>query len=261
MSNLNSKSIQLDNLNVHYLTGGYGEPIVIVHGGGSGSSSWLQTAENLSKSHTIYAPDLPGFGDTGSTGNKFNLLDFVSFIEHFSNSLGLESFSLIGHSIGGYIAAQYALHFPKKVRRLILVGSLGLGREIALWVRVLSSAIFRKGLGQPLLKILSIICKIAHLLNLRFKCLIPFYQLKMDIGKNITNLKGQTIVLMNKLSELIMPTLIIWGANDNIVPFKHAYAAAQVIPKCEVHVFEDCSHSVQSQKAGDFSELLSRFLG
>ena len=69
------------------------------------------------------------------------------------------------------------------------------------------------------------------------------------------------MVLLNRLSEIVMPTLLIWGARDGIVPARHAYAAARVIPECKLHVFEGCGHSVYKQKVQEFSQLLVDFLG
>ena len=74
-------------------------------------------------------------------------------------------------------------------------------------------------------------------------------------------LKGQTTVLLNRLSELMMPTLLVWGARDGVVPVSQAYAAAELIPDCQLHVFEDCGHSVYKQNVQDFSRLLTGFLG
>jgi pimeloyl-ACP methyl ester carboxylesterase len=81
----------------------------------------------------------------------------------------------------------------------------------------------------------------------------------MELGNMITSFHGQTTILLDSLSALLVPTLVIWGAKDGIVPVKHAYAAAQVIPNCQVHVFEDCGHRVHQQRVDDFSSLLTRF--
>ena len=74
-------------------------------------------------------------------------------------------------------------------------------------------------------------------------------------------LQGQTIVLLNRLSELIMPTLLVWGTRDGIVPARHAYTAAEVIPDCQLHVFEGAGHSVYKHRVQEFSQLLAGFLG
>jgi pimeloyl-ACP methyl ester carboxylesterase len=87
----------------------------------------------------------------------------------------------------------------------------------------------------------------------------PLPRTKMELGNMITNYSGQTTVLLDKLSTLMMPTLVVWGARDGIVPVRHAYTAAQVIPNCQLHVFEDCGHVIYRQKVDDFSDLITRF--
>jgi pimeloyl-ACP methyl ester carboxylesterase len=76
----------------------------------------------------------------------------------------------------------------------------------------------------------------------------------------MTTFREQATVLVNQLSELMVPTLLVWGANDSIVPVSNAYDAAQLIPDCQLHVFEDCGHSVYKQKVKEFSHLLTTFL-
>ena len=75
------------------------------------------------------------------------------------------------------------------------------------------------------------------------------------------SIKGQTTVLLHQLTRLVMPTLLVWGAKDGIVPVKHAYAAANVIPDCQIHIFEDGGHHIHNQNIKEFSRLLVSFLG
>ena len=82
----------------------------------------------------------------------------------------------------------------------------------------------------------------------------------MNLGKSMSTLREQTTVLVNRLSELMMPVLLVWGANDSIVPVSQAYAAARLIPDCRLHVFEGCGHSVYKQEVEEFSHLLTEFL-
>ena len=82
----------------------------------------------------------------------------------------------------------------------------------------------------------------------------------IDMGKKMTTLKGQTTVLFNRLSELLVPTLLVWGVRDSIVTVSHTYAAAKIIPDCQLHVFENCGHSIYRQQVQAFSQLLVRFL-
>jgi pimeloyl-ACP methyl ester carboxylesterase len=259
-NNIHSKRIKLGNLNIRYFTGGQGEPLIVIHGGGDGARAWLENAAALSKNYSVYIPDLPGFGHSQSANDRFHLPEYVAFIEDFSSTLGLDSFHLIGHSIGGGIAIHYALKFPQKVKGLVLVSSWCLGIEAALWVRLLSHPALCQSLGEAGIAVLKGVKWLARLFYAPFKFANPVTRVKMDIGKTMITLRGQTTVLQDRLSELTMPTLLVWGSGDRIVPAAHAYAAAELIPDCQLHIFEGCGHSVYRQRAGEFSQLLANFL-
>jgi pimeloyl-ACP methyl ester carboxylesterase len=259
-NNIHSKKITVGNLNIRYFTGGQGDPLVIVHGGGDGARAWLKNAEHLSKYYTVYLPDLPGFGRSQSANGRFHLLEFVDFVENFSSALGLDSFYLIGHSIGGGIALHYALKFPGKVKGLVLVSSWCLGIEAALWVRLLSNPALSQSLGEAGIAVLRGVKWLVRLFYAPFRFANPITRIKMDIGKTMVTFRGQTVVLQDRLCELTMPTLLVWGDGDNVVPAAHAYVAAELIPDCQVRVFEGCGHNVYKQKMEEFSQLLFRFL-
>ena len=261
VNNMHSMKMKVGKLDIHYLTGGHGDPLVVIHGGGDGATSWLQNVEELSRYYTVYVPDLPGFGRSQAMSDRFDLSEFTSFVEDFSHNLGLKRFHLVGHSLGGGIALQYALKFPQKITRLVLVSSMCLGKELALWVRFLSHSALAKSLGEAGIAVLKAVIWLVKLFYAPFEFINPLSRVKMTIGKSMTTVKGQTTVLLNRLSGLEVPTLLVWGARDGIVPVSHAYAAAELIPDCQLHVFEDCGHSVYKQNVQDFSRLLTRFLG
>jgi 4,5:9,10-diseco-3-hydroxy-5,9,17-trioxoandrosta-1(10),2-diene-4-oate hydrolase len=258
-NSIRSKKIEVGSLNIRYFAGGQGEPLVIIHGGGDGARVWLDNAEELSKYYNVYIPDLPGFGRSQSANDRFRLPEFVRFVEDFSSALGLNSFYLMGHSIGGGIALHYALKSPQKVKGLVLVSSWCLGIEAALWVRLLSHPALCRSLGEAGIAVLKGVKWLARLFFAPFKFANPPTHVKMDIGKTMITLRGQTTVLQDRLCELTMPTLVVWGAGDRIVPAAHAYVAAELIPDCQLHIFEGCGHSVYKQRVEEFSQLLARF--
>jgi len=259
VNTIHSKQIKVGKLDTHYFTAGDGEPLVVVHGGGAGAEAWLQNVTRLCERFRVYIPDLPGFGRSQPMDGDYGMPEFVQFLEDFTHSLGLKRFHLVGHSVGGGIALDYALKFPYKVSKLVLVSSMCLGKEIALWVRVLSSSVFFRSLGVAGVAVLKAIKWLVNLVYAPLKFVNPLPQAKMNLGVSMSTLKEQTTVLVNRLSELMTPTLLVWGANDSIVPVSQAYAAAQVIPDCQLHVFENCGHSVYRQKAQEFTQLLTRF--
>jgi len=153
---------------------------------------------------------------------------------------------------------HYALKYPDKINRLVLISSLCLGKEIALWARFLTPLIC--AISEATLSILKAVRWLGRLFHVPFEFVNPLSQVKIGIGKRIMTLKGQTTVLLSRLSELLVPTLLVWGTKDSIVPVSHAYAAAQLIPDCQLHVFKGCGHSVYKQKVQEFSQLLVEFL-
>ena len=257
---IRNEYIRVGKLDIHYLTGGQGEPLVVVHGGGAGAEAWLQNMVRLCERFRVYIPDLPGFGHSQPMDGDYGMPEFVQFLEDFTHSLGLKRFHLVGHSVGGGIALDYALKFPYKVSKLALVSSMCLGKEIALWVRVLSSSVFFRSLGVAGVAILKAIKWLVNLVCAPLKFVNPLPQAKMNLGVSMSTLKEQTTVLVNKLSELVTPTLLVWGANDSIVPVSQAYAAVRLIPDCQLHVFKGCGHSVYKQRVKEFSHLLTTFL-
>jgi pimeloyl-ACP methyl ester carboxylesterase len=244
---------------VSYLTGGVGKNLIIVHGGGDGSRSWSQNAQELAKHYHLFIPDLPGFGQSQTKDNRFSIADSVEFIENFANSLGLDRFYLVGHSIGGGISLNYALKYPQKVTRLILISSWCLGKEIGLWIRYLSQPIFLNTLGNMIIPFFNIARWIADRLSFK-NYSSPLVPIQLDMGRTLMGLKGQTQIMLDRLSELIMPTMIVWGAKDAIVPASQAFEAEPFIKRCEVKVFTECGHSVYKQNIPEFTRAIKIFL-
>lgn len=264
MNKIHSKHILIDGLDIHYLSGGHGNPLLIIHGGSDGAKAWKDTISELAKSYTIYVPDLPGWGSSQPLDGDYYIPELVEFVDRFLQSLGLKSFYLMGHSLGGGIALTYTLRFPEKVEKLVLVSSLCLGKEIALWVRVLTISRTGHAIGRAIHAVLrgvkwfvdSILEPLWHV-----KFANPVSLISLTLGRKVANSRQQIMVLADRLSELTVPTLVVWGAKDPILPVSQAYAAAQLIPNCQVKVFENGGHSVYRQELMEFSQILGGFLG
>ncbi len=261
MSKIQSKTINIDGLDVHYYTAGQGEPLVVIHGGGGDARTWWDNITELSKQYTVYAPDLPGYGGSQPLDGDYFIPELSEFLDKFAAKLGLENFNLVGHSLGGGIALSFALKSPHRIRKLVLVSSLCLGREIAFWVRLLSVPALMRSVGALSLAVLKgMKWLIMRMLN-PAQIIMPLSPASVYVGGSITTFRQQTLVLENRLSEVRVPTLLVWGAKDPIVPVKHAYAAARAIPDCRVKVFENCGHNVHRDKLKQFSDTIHGFLG
>lgn len=259
MNSIDSKKVKIDGRDVHYFTAGQGDPLLVIHGGGGDARTWLNNIAALSENYTVYVPDLPGFGESQPLTGDYYIPELAEFVDSFSNNLGLERFHLVGHSLGGGVALNYALESPQKIRKLVLVSSLCLGKEIALWVRLMS--IPGRAIGSALLAVLRGVKWLVKTMLLPVEFVMPFSRASVDLGSSITTLREQTLVLANRLSELMVPTLVVWGEKDSIVPVRHAYAAAQLIPDCQLKVFAGRGHDIHRDEINEFSRLLTGFLG
>jgi len=258
---IHKKRIKIGELDIHYLTGGQGTPLIVIHGGSGGAKAWLKNMAELAANYTVYAPDLPGFGHSQPIDGDYYIPELAEFVDKFSQALGLDSFHLMGHSFGGGIVLHYALEFPQKIKKLVLVSSLCLGKEIALWVRLLSNCVICRGMTAAAMTLLRSVKWLIELTLSPIEFVVPYSRFTLSLGKKITTFKEQTTVLFQRLSEVLVPTLVVWGEKDPIVPARQAYAAAELIPDCQVKVFEGSGHSVYRDEVAEFSRVLTKFLG
>ena len=256
---LESRAVKVGGIHIRYLSGGQGDPLVIIHGCGDGAEAWLPAARELARHYTVYVPDLPGFGYSQSLRGNCHVSNFVSFTDDFSRSLYLNRFHLLGHSSGGSIALLYALRFPHRIKKLTLVSSIGLGEGVALWVRVLSSPVFARTIGEAGIAILKAAGWLSGLLHTSPRFVNSLPRARVALGTSTTTLKRRSTVPLGHVSELTMPTLLVWGSNDSIVPVSHAYATARLIPRCQLHVFEGTGHNIHRDKSEELCQLLVRF--
>ena len=131
MTTIHSNNIKINGLKIHYYTGGHGDPLLIIHGGGDSARAWKKTMATLAEDYTIYVPDLPGFGRSQELAGNYHIPEMVKFVDGFLDEIGLDNFHLMGHSLGGGIALSFALESQHKIKKLVLVNSMFLGREIA----------------------------------------------------------------------------------------------------------------------------------
>ncbi len=260
-SKIQGKTIKVGKLDVHYFTGGQGDPLVVIHGGAAGARAWLKTIEELAENYTVYVPDLPGFGHSQPIDGDYYLPELTEFVDGFASEVGLKRFHLMGHSLGGGIALSYVLKFPYKVTKLVLVSSMCLGKEIALWVRVLSMPVICRAIGKSALAVLRGVRWVVGKLFATVEFVVPISRTSIHLGSSITTLRAQTTVFLQQLSEIMVPTLVVWGAKDTILPVEQAYTAAELIPDCQVKVFAESGHSVYRENIPEFSRTLTRFLG
>lgn len=274
------KWLHVGDLRVHCLAAGEaGSPIVLLHGGGidSASLSWSPSIGPLAAGHRVFAPDFPGYGKSDKLRVAYSTPYFIDFVDAFLDALGLESASLVGLSMGGASALGLALSSPDRVERLVLVDSYGLGRDVP-W-RALSYMIVHMPVLNEFFWWLEARSEVFVKWSLRTSMCSPG-TVTPELVKEVTAMMrepgtGRAFRVWQKselewrglrtdftpwLSELRVPTLILHGAKDTLVPPAWAGRAHDRIPGSELHILPGCGHWLPRERPAEMITLVSRFL-
>jgi pimeloyl-ACP methyl ester carboxylesterase len=257
---------------------GRGPAVVLIHGVAGRSAQWTAVIESLARSCTIIAPDLLGHGESAKPRGDYSLGAHASGIRDLLVGLSIERASVVGHSLGGGIAMQFAYQFPERCQRLVLVSSGGLGDEVHLLLRAATlpgSELVLPVLAHP--RALSAAASVARglgRLGLRggpdlTEIARGYESLSTAEARNafihtvraVIDPTGQRINARDRLYlSSQMPALIIWGRRDRIIPVAHAYAANEGMPGSRLEVFDDAGHFPQLANPSRFTRVLEDFL-
>jgi pimeloyl-ACP methyl ester carboxylesterase len=257
-----SKFIEVQGLLVHYRDEGTGAPLVLLHGTGASLHTWNGWAAALSPQYRVVRMDLPGFGLTGPNRSAdYSIPAYVAFLESFRETLGLSSFALAGNSLGGEIAWSYAVAHPDRVTALILVDSAGFPIErpalvftlarIPLLSTLLAWAdpgpmvkkTLREAYGEPG-QVTPELVQRYRLLALRAG----------NRGAFVARAQAPRVDRSAQLSLLRVPTLVLWGRKDHLIPVAHASRFTEAIPGAELHLYDALGH-VPMEESGQSTAL------
>jgi 2-hydroxy-6-oxonona-2,4-dienedioate hydrolase len=270
--------VEVDGLPISYLTAGEGPPLVLLHGAGDNALDWRWVMPDLAATHRVYAPDLPGSPDSARPTADYSPAFFERFIAAFVDTLEIGPATFVGNSFGGLIALRLALSEPTRVTALVLIDSAGLGRAInpaftSVNVPGLSEAAisfwrtpvgaYQRAWGRTALLFahpprtvprewLAEQCRLA---------LSPGYlEAHTAVLRALVSPLGQREVLVNRLSSLKIPTLVVWGARDRVFPESQARDAAARLHEGSLAVISDCGHIPHVECPGRFVGVLGKFL-
>jgi pyruvate dehydrogenase E2 component (dihydrolipoamide acetyltransferase) len=238
-----------------------GEPLLLLHGFGGDLNNWLFAAPALAAERTVYALDLPGHGGSSKDVGPGDLDFLVGAARQFVEALGLERVHLAGHSLGGQIAACLALEAPERAASLTLVASAGLGEEINRdYIDGFIAAESRREL-KPVLELLfadrGLVTRQLVDDVLKYKRLDGVDEALRAIAGKPPGEGLHQAVIADRLAELSVPLLVVWGADDRIIPAAHAERAPA---GAEVHVLDGVGHSPHMEAAGEFNRIMEGFL-
>jgi len=267
--------VNVGGINTRFWTAGdEGTVIILVHGVFSSVDWWSANMPALAENHRVYALDMPGFGLTDKIPMS-SLSQFAQFIEDFMKTQNIGRANLIGHSMGGGCILEYVLRYPDKVNSLVLIDSLGLGREVHFLFKLLSVPVIGELISRPSRsgskKSLSAAVYDQSLVTdelvdiaYRFACIPGAQKCLLSMvrsGGSIFGVDKEFIhPIIEKLPTIDAPTLIIWGEQDCIFPVEHASVALKNIPNAQIEVFERCGHFPHLEHPDKFNSLVLEFL-
>ncbi len=270
--------VSLHGHRVNFTIAGQGPAVVLIHGVAGRATQWDQTAQLLAERHTVIAPDLLGHGDSAKPRGDYSLGAHASGIRDLLVALKVERASVVGHSLGGGIAMQFAYQFPERCERLVLVSSGGLGEEVHALLRAATlpgSEFILPLLAHPrVVDIASIIPRALGRLGLRTRVDLEemargYQSLANAEARNafihtlraVIDPTGQRINASDRLYLASkMPSLIVWGRRDRIIPVEHAQPAHHAMPGSRLELFDDAGHFPHLEDPLRFARTLEAFL-
>jgi pimeloyl-ACP methyl ester carboxylesterase len=251
-----------------------GDPaLLFLHGWSSNWQIFLLNVPAFMESHRVVAIDLPGFGASELPREPLSIQGYARTVDAVCDELGIERVAVVGNSMGGFIGAELALSFATRVERLVLVSAAGLSTERLPRIPSLAAARI-VATGTP--HATRFQSSVVHRPRLRRAAMqwavryperlsVPLaYELVLSFGKPgfVDGLRAMMeYSYRERLPDIAVPVLIVWGRNDLLVPVADAYAYAELIGgNARVEVFEDTGHAPMVERPSRFNELLRGFL-
>ena len=242
-----------------YYDTGRGPTLVLVHGVGGDADQWAFCFDGLAASHRVIAIDLLGFGRSDKPLIDYRIAGYIEVLDRFLAGVGIASASFVGHSLGGWIVAAFALRFPQKVEKLVLNDAAGIDDgaiAIPVDLNISSRANLRNAFE----------CMIHDKGMVTDELVDLAYSLHLERGDGYTirsvleTLTSAREKLDGKLAALKAPTLILWGEEDAITPLSMAHAFHRQIVGSRLQVIAQCGHLPPLEKPDAFVAAVTGFL-
>ena len=263
-----------------FVRAGSGPALLLLHGIGNNCQTWNGVIDRLAESHTVIAPDLLGHGDSDKPRGDYSIAAYANGMRDLLSVLDIERATVVGHSLGGGIALQFAYQFPERCERLALVGSGGLGPELSAGLRAATLP------GAEL--VLTALTGVSGPLRLGFQALERFGRLTglgrlRDLAeagdallalkdvearraflrtlRGVADARGQAVTALDRLYLAnAIPMLVVWGSRDPIVPAQHAETVHALVPTARVEVFPRAGHWPHLDDPDRFTDVLLDFV-
>ena len=275
---MEAQSVSIHGHDVSYRGGGSGPVVVLIHGMAGSSVTWEAVMPELTRHHTVIAPDLPGHGDSDKPRGDYSLGAHASSIRDLLLALGHERATVVGQSFGGGVAMQLAYQFPERCERLVLVSSGGLGQEVALLLRALTlpgaEHLMPIACNGRVRDAGAAVTGFLDRLGLRPAPAVAemwrSYASLSDAStreafhhtlRSVVDMHGQRVSAADRMYLAAhVPTMIVWGDRDPIIPIEHGVQAHELIAGSRFEVFEGAGHFPHCEQPERFIEVLVDFM-
>ncbi|MCY7375628.1 MAG: alpha/beta fold hydrolase [Pyrinomonadaceae bacterium] len=258
------KNVTIFGAKIRYLEAGdAAKPtVILLHGLGAQAESWQFNITFLAQNYRVIALDQIGFGKSDKPLLKYRVGTYVDFLDKFMAELKIEKASLVGNSMGGWVAALTAIKYPNRVEKIVLADAAGLApKEIDL-DRIYQLNNSTRDEIRANLKLIFAAPALQN--NEAFVDQFMTQRIVANDGYTINSLiesiKRKEDFLDNRLSEIKKPTLIIWGRQDGLLPLSDGEKFNKGIAGSQLVVFDNCGHVPQFEKAADFNKQVLEFL-
>jgi pimeloyl-ACP methyl ester carboxylesterase len=261
-----------------YRMAGSGPALLLIHGLGCDSSTWLPVMARLARRYTVIAPDLLGHGASDKPRADYTLAGYANGMRDLLTLLGVDRATVVGHSFGGGVAMQFAYQFPERTERMLMIAPGGLGPEVTPLLRMLTLPLADTAMRaatlppfRPLVRgSLAVLSRtgLPHTRDLGEVSKV--YSLMCDAGgreavrrvaSTVIDWRGQ-IVRMTDRAYLtaLLPVCVIWGSDDDVVPVSHAAVVEAHAPGARVQIFDGCGHFPHRDRPDRFVRAVNRFV-
>ncbi|WP_392544316.1 alpha/beta fold hydrolase [Oryzobacter telluris] len=261
-----------------YADSGSGPVLLFIHGLLGSQRQWAHLVDRLDDGHRVVVPDLFGHGQSAKPMGDYSLGAHAATLRDLLDRLGIERVTLVGHSLGGGIAMVFSYLFPERVERLVLVASGGLGREVSPLLRsatlplaeyvlpVIASGWMRRRLASAGRALGSVGLRPGRDLTEVWEGFTSLgggetRRAFLATTRAVIDPGGQSVTAHDYLPESApLPTLVVWGTRDRMIPAWHAAAASSSIEGCRVELFQGAGHFPHLDDPDRFADLVREFV-
>jgi pimeloyl-ACP methyl ester carboxylesterase len=257
---------------------GEGPPLLLIHGIGDSSATWRPVMAALARHHLVIAPDLLGHGQSDKPRADYSVAAYANGMRDLLGTLDIDRVSLVGHSLGGGVAMQFAYQFPEKTERLALVSTGGVGRGVNPVLRAVSvpgadlalAALRLPGARLQTQLVVQALKRLDTGLGRDAPDLMRLVDALPDATarsafirtlRAVVDWRGQVVTMLDRCYLARgMPTLLVWGSRDRVLPVGHAHRAHAAMPGSRLEVFDGAGHFPFHAEPERFVRVLEDFL-